>query len=526
MRIRFPDLPPLSGPQGGGSLLPYWSEAQDITFKATPPDLLGYYNVRLFGAVGDGITDDTAAVQGAINAAAAAGGGVVWFPAGVYVHTGLTISTRAIVLDGGTRTHNQTAFGANLLYNGPATGNWLSISGACEGCIIKYIHFRKAPSLTLSGGNAIDITGSTRVFLDNVKIAEPWNGIYIHDINNIVVRESEALNYSGAFGLKCFGNPGPTTNGITLDNVVVSSTGFLGSGFELEGNVATVYFYQCYANGVKYGLRTLASGGSTPAFLEADRFTVERASDRGFDLVNFRAVSFSNCRVLTSGLTAQGGSPWAAFALGAGGDGLNIFFNCRASSCGRMGWLISYNSSRTDLINCTAAHCSQNTTNTDSGMLIDNGVGGLQIIGGVYGGDNFGHITPTRQKYGIELGSAVLDVTISDVDVRGNTTSGIGAAFGFGGAKISTTKGWVTENSGQAVGVTPDGNGNVTILHGLASAPTYANVMLLGDQVNNGVEVQAVGANGIIARIYDEATGADVTSGTFTIMWHGRTAQA
>lgn len=47
-----------------------------------------------YGAVGDGVTDDTAAIQAAINAAAAAGstrGGTVYFPSGNYSVSGLTL---------------------------------------------------------------------------------------------------------------------------------------------------------------------------------------------------------------------------------------------------------------------------------------------------------------------------------------------------------------------------------------------------------------------------------------------------
>jgi len=42
------------------------------------------YNVKAFGAVGNGTTDDTAALQAAVDAAHAAGGGTVWIPKATY----------------------------------------------------------------------------------------------------------------------------------------------------------------------------------------------------------------------------------------------------------------------------------------------------------------------------------------------------------------------------------------------------------------------------------------------------------
>src|SRR5713226_26094 len=58
------------------------------------------FPVETFGAKGDGKTDDTAAIQNAINAAAAAGGGSVVFKVARYFTTGTFVVPRAVVLCG------------------------------------------------------------------------------------------------------------------------------------------------------------------------------------------------------------------------------------------------------------------------------------------------------------------------------------------------------------------------------------------------------------------------------------------
>ena len=56
---------------------------QDILAAASNP--LGWFDVTTYGALGDNVTDDTAAIQAAIDACETAGGGTVYFPAGIYV---------------------------------------------------------------------------------------------------------------------------------------------------------------------------------------------------------------------------------------------------------------------------------------------------------------------------------------------------------------------------------------------------------------------------------------------------------
>lgn len=60
----------------------------------------GCYNVMDYGAVGDGVTDDTAAIQAAIDAAFAAGGGIVCFPVARYMTTGVLSLSHGVSLNG------------------------------------------------------------------------------------------------------------------------------------------------------------------------------------------------------------------------------------------------------------------------------------------------------------------------------------------------------------------------------------------------------------------------------------------
>jgi polygalacturonase len=62
----------------------------------------GMFNVRSFGAAGDGKTLDSPAINRAIEAAAAAGGGTVYFPAGIYASYSIRLKSNiALYLDQG-----------------------------------------------------------------------------------------------------------------------------------------------------------------------------------------------------------------------------------------------------------------------------------------------------------------------------------------------------------------------------------------------------------------------------------------
>jgi len=68
--------------------------------EKTPTAAAGHFDVRQFGAVGDGQTDDTAAFQRALDAAGKAGGGVVDAPRGNYFFAGHLNVPNAVTLSG------------------------------------------------------------------------------------------------------------------------------------------------------------------------------------------------------------------------------------------------------------------------------------------------------------------------------------------------------------------------------------------------------------------------------------------
>jgi polygalacturonase len=120
-RREFLKMAGLSMAGGATTLLhPNSASAQrPVPTVATSPRTI-YYDVRAYGAKGDGASIDTPAVNAAIDAAASAGGGTVYFPAGVYACYSIHLKSKvALFLDQGA-----TILAAPTPYNGVSTGGY------------------------------------------------------------------------------------------------------------------------------------------------------------------------------------------------------------------------------------------------------------------------------------------------------------------------------------------------------------------------------------------------------------------
>jgi len=113
------------------------------------------YNVREFGAKGDGRTLDTAAIQKALDTCGKSGGGTVRFPAGTYLCRPLTLRTKtAVQLDEGA-TLLATTNHADFM---KVPGDWLK--AASGGDFIALLSGRDLLDVALTGKGTIDGNGA------------------------------------------------------------------------------------------------------------------------------------------------------------------------------------------------------------------------------------------------------------------------------------------------------------------------------------------------------------------------------
>jgi len=100
------------------------SAAPRATWLSKAAETTAPYNVKTYGATGDGKTVDTQAINKAIDTAAAAGGGTVYFPAGNYLSVSIHLKSNiALYLDQGAiiiaATTSETA-----KYDPPEPNQW------------------------------------------------------------------------------------------------------------------------------------------------------------------------------------------------------------------------------------------------------------------------------------------------------------------------------------------------------------------------------------------------------------------
>ncbi len=196
------------------------------------------FNVKDFGAKGDGKTSDTAAIQKALDAAGAVQG-TVWFPAGVYRCHGLKVPPYVTLLADPVWIFKGEKVGSVLELDDPAAECLLEITGAygvrVRGLVLNGI--RKTPKpvhgIYLNNKEKWSPKEDTFVF-DDIKVMNfSGHGIYLKRIWLFIIRHSQCC-YNGGDGVCIMG-----WDGFVTDNQF-SANG--GNGFGCETCGATVMF--------------------------------------------------------------------------------------------------------------------------------------------------------------------------------------------------------------------------------------------------------------------------------------------
>ncbi len=208
---------------------------QDIITRAP------WVDVRAFGAVGDGVTDDTAACQAALDFAITNGNTETYFPTGTYMVTGLTIATKQRIHGDGTSST------IKLIASSDTNVIDTSGSGINSTITIKDIQIDGNRANNASG-NGIHLDGTNILWLklERVFVTECQDiGIYIDNCNvasiqdcrigecdkGLYILDSEQIN---AIGTTIEVND---TYGVTFDQCTPGASRLVDCWFESGGTV-------------------------------------------------------------------------------------------------------------------------------------------------------------------------------------------------------------------------------------------------------------------------------------------------
>ncbi|WP_157447602.1 glycosyl hydrolase family 28-related protein [Chthoniobacter flavus] len=176
------------------------------------------YSVLSYGAVGNGIADDTAAIQSCINAAQTAGKGV-WIPTGIYCQSAV-LSVNAVKIYGAGMWYTNliNTYDPNLSSWGGYMGFTLSGSGA-------EVHDLALDSAALttrsSGQPAFDnAAGATNWKIQNIWVTHSNVGCWMDNTSNGLITGCR-VRFTYADGIHLDGN----TSLVTISNCHVRGTG-------------------------------------------------------------------------------------------------------------------------------------------------------------------------------------------------------------------------------------------------------------------------------------------------------------
>ena len=374
-------------------------------------------NVRDFGATGDGSTDDSAAIQLALNNA-----GEVYIPAGTYViNTTLYIKSNTrlfgdgieatIIKEGGPAGSTLSTIKFALLMNekyDDAAGN---DSIRCEN--IAFHGKRSTPvssaaaTSTNRGVGGIYLGFTTRSHIRDCFFKDGWSGFVITGTR--------------------------TGFNTQMQNSIFDCTVFNARSYSQSGNAGT-------ARGILIGTSYTYMRGcsaktcSTGFYIGGTNVSVESCNAFNWDLDNgfyclAPYMSMSNCR-------ADGGN--SSFPDGFG-SGITLAYNigaqltnCIVQDCSNMGFRIHGPQRNSNLTNCQAYNCGYGFRAEDTGFPSGYGVNALTAADQVINVAPTGTSNVTVRMVSVTLAAAASGLLLTEdgwINISGATAVGFNGSF-------------------------------------------------------------------------------------------------
>jgi len=264
-------------------------------------------NVLDFGATGDGVTDDTAAINAAI-AVALSSYRLIYIPSGIYIVTStLTeITEEGITIFGESRDWSGVTTGSVLKRTGADTLTMLKFSGACRRSTVKNIVF----DANGIASTCIEIAGPKAVIDNCTTTGATSSGIYVTSFSTLIKECDSVFNIGdGVTYATDLCNDSRIVNGsisgngkhgINVSPLSGAPNGLFFSGINMENNCTSgsavtpyahvniaIHVEQLYINDM-YHESDLSQTG-----FASQRFYKLAAGNRGLQLTNI----YSSCAV-------------------------------------------------------------------------------------------------------------------------------------------------------------------------------------------------------------------------------------
>ncbi|HUC89259.1 MAG TPA: right-handed parallel beta-helix repeat-containing protein [Patescibacteria group bacterium] len=232
-----------------------------LTNKVAKNELV--LDVKDFGAKGDGTTNDTTAIQSAIDTAFGAGGGIVFVPPATYIisPTGLQVKSNVTLRGSGSGTVFKVANGTNT------SGNIVKVESWSNVVLADFCVDGNRANQSSGTNYGVYVAASANCKVENLQIRNMTGvGLQVYNSDGVLVQgcTSQTNAYHGfeaeqVRGCILHGNRGTANDlhGLLISPGEVSGTGSVGNSF--IGNT--------FDSNSQYGICSNAANGDVSAWL-------------------------------------------------------------------------------------------------------------------------------------------------------------------------------------------------------------------------------------------------------------------